>query len=68
MGVSDPEAQKKVFGPRWQHEIEAKLVHMESANASFPTLSILQTENSKPKKSMSVTPLVRQLTGRWNRQ
>jgi hypothetical protein len=22
MGVSDPEIQKKVFGPRWQHEIE----------------------------------------------
>jgi len=22
MGVSDPEIRKKVFGPRWQHEIE----------------------------------------------
>lgn len=22
MGVSDPEIQKKVFGPRWQHEVE----------------------------------------------
>lgn len=22
MGVSDPEVQKKVFGPRWQHEAE----------------------------------------------
>jgi len=22
IGVSDPEIQKKVFGPRWQHEIE----------------------------------------------
>lgn len=34
MGVSDPEIQKKVFGPRWQHEIEKqswplwkKLIH-----------------------------------------
>jgi len=22
MGVSDPEIQKKVFGPRWEHEME----------------------------------------------
>ena len=22
MGISDPEIQKKVFGPRWEHEIE----------------------------------------------
>jgi hypothetical protein len=22
MGVSDPEVQKKVFGPRWQHEVD----------------------------------------------
>jgi hypothetical protein len=22
MGVSDPEIQKKIFGPRWQHETE----------------------------------------------
>lgn len=22
MGVSDPEIRKKLFGPRWQHEIE----------------------------------------------
>ena len=22
MGVSDPEIQKKVFGPRWLHEVE----------------------------------------------
>lgn len=22
MGISNPEIQKKVFGPRWQHEIE----------------------------------------------
>jgi hypothetical protein len=22
MGISDPEFQKKVFGPRWQHELE----------------------------------------------
>jgi hypothetical protein len=21
VGVSDPEIQKKVFGPRWQHEV-----------------------------------------------
>jgi hypothetical protein len=22
MGVSDPEVQKRVFGPRWKHEVE----------------------------------------------
>jgi len=22
MGISNPEIQKKVFGPRWEHEIE----------------------------------------------
>jgi len=22
MGISNPETQKKVFGPRWEHEIE----------------------------------------------
>lgn len=34
MGFSDPELQKKVFGPRWQHELEKqswplwkKLIH-----------------------------------------
>jgi hypothetical protein len=34
MGVSDPEIQKRVFGPRWQHEIQKqswplwkKLIH-----------------------------------------
>ena len=34
MGVSDPEIRKKLFGPRWQHEIEKqgwsfwkKLIH-----------------------------------------
>ena len=24
MGISNPEIQKKVFGPRWEHEIESK--------------------------------------------
>ena len=27
MGVSDPEIQKKVFGPRWQHEVEKQSCH-----------------------------------------
>jgi len=34
MGISNPEIQKKVFGPRWQHEIDKqgwplwkKLIH-----------------------------------------
>ncbi len=22
MGISDPETQKRVFGPRWKHELE----------------------------------------------
>jgi hypothetical protein len=62
MGVSDPEIQKKVFGPRWEHEIEKqswplwkRLIHR------FPTLSILQTENYRPKSSMRVKACSQQL-------
>jgi len=61
MGVSDPEIQKKVFGLRWQHEIEkARLATMETTRPSFPTLSSMQTEKSWPKSSMSVEAWLQQ--------
>jgi hypothetical protein len=40
MGISNPEIQKKVFGPRWEHEIEkARLAVLEKAHAPTAELS-----------------------------
>jgi len=45
MGVSDPDFRKKVFGPRWQHEIEKhKVATLEKTHPSPATLPDLQTQ------------------------
>ena len=60
MGVSDPDFRKKVFGPRWQHEIEKhKLATLEKTHPSPATLPDLQTQW---KATMSVVACFRQLT------
>jgi hypothetical protein len=56
MGGSDPDFRKKVFGPRWQHEIEKqswplwkKLIHrLQHCPICRPNVG------SRSKKSMSV--------------
>jgi hypothetical protein len=45
MGVSDPDFRKKIFGPRWQHEIEKlRMAALEKAHPSSATLPYLQTQ------------------------
>lgn len=51
MGISNPEIQKKVFGPRWQHEIEMqtwslwkKLIHrLQPCSICKPTKPAQET-------------------------
>jgi len=45
MGVSDPQVQKKVFGPRWQHEIEKQAGHY--GNDSSIVSNAVQFANRK---------------------
>jgi hypothetical protein len=54
MGISNPEIQKKVFGPRWEHEIEKQgWRFLEKAHAPTAGLSYMQAQITNSKTSMS---------------
>ena len=54
MGISNPEIQKKVFGPRWEHEIEKQgWPFLEKDHAPTAGLSYMQAQITNSKTSMS---------------
>jgi len=53
MGISNPEIQKKVFGPRWERDRKARLAVLEKAHAPTAGLSYMQAQITSSKTSMS---------------
>jgi len=54
MGISNSEIQKKVFGPRWEHEIEKQgWPFWKRLNAPTAGLSYMQAQITNSKTWMS---------------
>jgi hypothetical protein len=54
MGISNPEIQKKVFGPEMgTRDRKARLAVLEKAHASTAGLSYMQAQITSSKTSMS---------------
>ena len=59
MGVSDPEIQKKVFGPRMAaRSRKTGLVSVEEVHPSPSTMSNLPAQKARSKNAMSANALI----------
>jgi len=63
MGVSDPEIQKKIFGPRWQHEVENKV----GRSGKGSSIACKVARFASPKRKIEKVNEVLNRTGRLGR-
>ncbi len=61
IGISNPEIQKKVFGPRWEHEIEKQDWPFWKRLMHRAGLSDMQAQITNSKTSMSANACFQQL-------